>query len=196
MAVIGDILFMRQGGGDVGDLIRYVERQLSQHVDQYDEHRFDNQTDEEVVRALARELSIEPIALGYDTADKKVEETQVTVRDPFHGTVEVSGLRVTKTFRFTGDQGLWNWGTGQWGSMMPRGEVHGGSITIGMEVRQSEGEAAASHINSTVEQIKHYLAQQKAALDPFNEALPGRLLPLVQARRERRDSAQSLLDKF
>ncbi|ADZ65809.1 hypothetical protein BRUCa_0724 [Brucella melitensis] len=79
---------------------------------------------------------------------------------------------------------------------MPRGEVYGGSVTIGMAVRENEGEAAANHINSTLEQIEEYLARQKAQLDPFNAALPGLLLPLVKARRDRRNSAQDLLDKF
>lgn len=196
MSVIGDVLFMRSGGGDVGDIVRHVETQLAKHVDAYDQHKFDSQADEDVVRALARELSIEPIALDYDSAQKEVEETRISVRDHFGGTVEVSGLRVSKTFPFTGDEGLWKWGTGQWSSMMPRGEVYGRSITIGMVVRENEGETAANHINSTLEQIKEYLARQKAQLDPFNAALPGRLLPLVKARRDRRSSAQSLLDKF
>lgn len=51
---------------------------------------------------------------------------------------------------------MWNWGTGQYGSMMPQGEVYGRSITIGMEVRDSEGVVAANHINSSGEQIKDY----------------------------------------
>lgn len=64
------------------------------------------------------------------------------------------------------------------------------------EVRATDGEAAVKHITSTIEQIKHYLSLQKASLDPFNDALPSRLLPLVQARRARRGSAQNLLDRF
>ncbi|EXU82026.1 hypothetical protein AX23_17180 [Brucella melitensis 548] len=196
MAVIGDVLFMRSDGGDVGDVVRHVERELANHVDGYDQHRFDSQTDEDVVRALVRELSIEPITLDYDGAQKNVVETRISVRDHFEGTVEVPGLRLSKTFPFTGDEGLWKWGAGQWSSMMPRGEVYGGSVTIGMAVRENEGEAAANHINSTLEQIEEYLARQKAQLDPFNAALPGLLLPLVKARRDRRNSAQDLLDKF
>jgi hypothetical protein len=196
VSVVGEVLFMRSGGGDVGDIIRHVEGQLPKHVDEYDERKFDTQTDEEVGAALARELRIEPLALEYDKAEKRIEETRVAVRDHFSGMVEVPGLRVTKSFPFTGDEGLWNWGTGQWGSMMPRGEVYGQSITIGMEVRENDGETAANHINSTLEQIKGYLARQEALLAPFNASLLGRLQPLIKARRERRSSAKSLLDKF
>ncbi|SPU72287.1 Uncharacterised protein [Brucella suis] len=110
MSVIGDVLFMRSDGGDVGDVVRHVERELANHVDGYDQHRFDSQTDEDVVRALVRELSIEPITLDYDGAQKNVVETRISVRDHFEGTVEVPGLRVSKTFPFTGDEGLWKWG--------------------------------------------------------------------------------------
>lgn len=196
MSVIGDVLFMRSGGGDVGDIIRHVEGELAKHVDGYDQHKFDNQSDEEVVLALIHELSIEPISLDSDRAQKNVEEARISVRDHFGGTVEVPGLRVSKTFPFTGDAGLWKWGTGQWSSMMPRGEVSGRSITIGMVVRENEGETAVKHINSTLEQIREYLTRQKTQLEPFNAALPDRLLPLVKARRGRRSSAQSLLDQF
>ena len=70
------------------------------------------------------------------------------------------------------------------------------SITIHSFLGATDSDAAVQHITSTVEQIKHYLELQKAALDPFNAALPSQLLPLIEARRARRGSAQSLLDKF
>ena len=79
---------------------------------------------------------------------------------------------------------------------MPQGQVRGSEITIGMEVHQSDGEAAVNHINSTVVAIKDYIAQQKAHIDTFNATLPDRLLPLIKARRDRRGGTQSLLDKF
>lgn len=196
MAVIGKVLFMRRDGGSVDDVVRLAEGQLARHVDEYDERTFDRQTDEEVVQALTRELGIEPLVIEEQRASKEARETRITVRDHFGDTAEVPGLRVSKRIPFTGDADLWEWGTGQWSSMMPPGEVEGRSITIGMEVRQSESEAAVNHINSTLEQIRGYLARQKAQLDPFNAALPGRLLPLVKARRDRRGSAQGLLDRF
>ena len=196
MSVIGDPLFMRRDHGSVSDIIRHIESQLSRSVDEYDERKFDSQTDDQVAQALTRDLMVQPITLDTDNAKKSVDEVRITVRDVFGDTVVVPGMRVTKTFPFTGDPDLWGWGTGQWGSMMPRGEVNNRSITIGMEVRQSEGETAANHINSTVGQINEYLARQKEQLDPFNAALPGRLMPLIKARRDRRKGAESLLDKF
>lgn len=197
MLVIGEALFYRQDGGSVGDIIRHIEGELPKHVNDYDDRRFDSQTDEEVTQALTRDLTIVAISIDEDKAEKKVEETQVAVNDFFSGgLVNVDGLRLTKTIPFIGDRELWGWGTRQWGSVMPRGDVRGKSITIGMEVRASEGDTAAKHITSTVTQINDYLARQKAQIDPFNAKLPSRILPLVKARRERRGSAQSLLDKF
>lgn len=196
MAIIGDVLFMRRGGGSVQDVVRHMEGQLQQHVDAYDERKFDAQSDEGVVEALVRNLRIEPLTVDFDKGEKKVEETPINVRNVFGDNATVPGLILTKKFSFTGDPDLWTFGAGQWGSVMPRGEVYGPTLTVGMQVRATDGEAAVNHITSTIEQIKHYLALQKTTLDPFNDALPARLLPLVQARRARRGSAQGLLDRF
>ncbi|WP_206240455.1 hypothetical protein [Novosphingobium terrae] len=115
MVVIGEVLFSRQGGGDVGDIIRTIESALPKHVSDYDDRKFDGQTDEEVVHALVRDLVIEPIAIDEANAQKKVDETEVAVRDLFgEGTVKVPGLRVTKAFPYTGRRDLWRFGTGQW----------------------------------------------------------------------------------
>ncbi|RSV32164.1 hypothetical protein [Sphingomonas sp. ABOLH] len=196
MAIIGEVLFMRRDGGSVSDVVRHVEGQMQQQVDAYDERKFDAQSDAEVVDVLARDLSVEPLLVDFEKGEKNVEETTISVRDVFGDTGSVPGLILTKKFSFTGDADLWNFGTGQWGSMMPRGEIYGRTLTVGMEVRATDSDAAVQHITSTVEQIKHYLELQKAALDPFNASLPSQLLPLIEARRARRGSAQSLLDKF
>ena len=137
-----------------------------------------------------------PLAIDEASARKKADEIQVSVRDVFGDTAVVPGLRLSKTFSFTGDPQLWGFGTGKWSSTMPQGQVRGSEITIGMEVHQSDGEAAVNHINSTVVAIKDYIAQQKAHIDTFNATLPDRLLPLIKARRDRRGGTQSLLDKF
>lgn len=196
MSVIGDTLFTRSDRASVSDVIRHVGDQLSVKVDAFDQRRFDAQSDEEVVAALSEELRPDPLEVDFDKGDKKVDEISLTVRDVFDGHTRVPGYRVTKTFPFSGDAGLWKFGTGQWGSDMPRGEVSGKTITVGMEVRSSDTESAVNHITSTVEQIKTYLALQKRTLDEFNASLPMRLLPYIQARRGRRSGAQALLDRL
>jgi hypothetical protein len=196
MAVIGDILFMRVDHAAVSDVIRHVEGQLAAQVNEYDQRRFDTEADEQVVENLARNLRVEPLHVDFEQGEKKVEEVQVTIRDHFSGQAQVPGYRVTKTFAFTGDDDLWTIGTGQWSSMMPYGEVHRGSITIGMEVRTNDTDTAVKHITSTIEDIKGYLERQRGQLETFNSSLPDKLLPLVQARRSRRGQAQSLLDRF
>lgn len=47
-----------------------------------------------------------------------------------------------------------------------------------------------------VQRMRGLRTLQTTTLDPFNDALPARLLPLVQARRARRGSARGLLDRF
>jgi hypothetical protein len=196
VAIIGEILFSRRDHADVRDVVRHVSGLLRQRVDEYDERRFDAQSDAEVVAALVRDLRIEPLHVDFDAGQKKIEELTLSVRDVFGDEARVPGLRVTKTFPFTGDPDLWHFGTGQWGSSMPQGEIVGWKLSVGMEVRASEGETAAAHITSTVQEIKHHLELQRGPLEEFNATLPGLLMPLVQERRRRRGAAQDLLDKF
>jgi hypothetical protein len=196
MGIIGNTLFYSRNGADIRDVIRHLEGELQKHVDGFDQRKFDNQDNEEAVRALTQKIAIAPLAIDEVNARKKADEIQISVRDVFGDTAVVPGLRVSKTFPFTGDPQLWEFGTGTWSSTMPQGQVRGCEIVIGMEVRQSDGDAAANHINSTVAAIKDYISQQKVHIDTFNATLPDRLLPLIKARRNRRDGAQSLLDKF
>lgn len=196
MSVIGDTLFLRRDGGNIHDVIRTSSERLRQHVDQFDERQFDRGSDEEVVAALAKQLRIEPLLVDFDNSTKAASEIQVEVEDHFGGRTRVPGLLVTKSFPFTGDRELWNIGTGTWGSVMPRGEISSGRLMVGMEVRANDGDTAVNHINSTIEQIRGYLAQQREPIDAFNQALPVHLLPLVQERRKRRGAADDLMSRF
>lgn len=194
MSIIGEPVFM--GRADIGDLARHVEGQLREKVESYDTRKFDTQTDAQVVAALVDEVKVDPLVVDFDNGSKAVDEITMSVRDVFGGQTQVPGYRVSKTFKFTGDAELWKFGTGQWSSSMPYAKVSRDSVTVGMEVRTSDANRAADHINETVKQIQHYLGVQRQTLDEFNASLPGRLLPLVQARRSRRGGAESLLDKF
>lgn len=139
MAIFGEVLFMRRGGGSVDDVVRHVDGQLQQHVDAYDDRKFDAQSDDGVVEALAKDLRVEPLVVDFDKGEKKVEETAISVRDVFGDNATVPGLILTKKFSFTGNSDLWAFGTGQWGSVMPRGEISGQTLTVGMEVRGLSG---------------------------------------------------------
>ncbi len=196
MSVIGEALFYRSDMASVQDVVRHKDAHMQKVVDEYDQHKFDAQTDEEVVAALERELRVEPLIVDFEAATKAVDEITISVRDHFGGQAVVPGLRVTKSFPFTGDKDLWNFGTGQWGSSMPRGSVEHGRLVVGMEVRAADGETAANHVLSTVDEVKRYLELQRTPLETFNATINARLHPLVKARRDRRGAAQNLLDRF
>jgi hypothetical protein len=196
MSIIGNVLFMSQGRASVSDLVRHLGEQLGKQVDDYDQRKFDAKSNEEVVEALSQDLKIDPLQVDYENGDNSADEISLSVHDVFGGQGKVAGLRVTKSIPFTGDANLWTWGTGQWGSMMPRGDVRANKIVIGIEVRANATEDAVTHITSTIEEIKRYVALQYDVLNVFNSALPSRLLPLVEARRSRRGEAASLLGRF
>lgn len=194
MGLIGRPLFT--GRADVSDLVRHHEGQIAQHVEDYPTSKFDAKSDQEVADEIVGQMRIDPLVIDFENGSKSADEITLEVSDMFGDRARVPGYRVTKTFPFSGDAALFGYGTGQWGSMMPRGEVGHGQLTIGMEVRTSEGDSAAEHINSTVEQLKDYVARQAEQLNEFNATLPMRVLPQVQARRNRRDGVQNLLSKF
>lgn len=110
---------------------------MQRYFGQYEKRRFDTQSDDEVVEAIWRDLSVEPLEVDFDKGKETVEETSITVS-----------------------------------------EVYGSMLTVRMEVSATEGDAGVQHIMSTAEQVEHYLALQKAALEPFDlQAVAG--LPLV-----------------
>lgn len=77
MEVIGDVLFMRRDGGEVGEVVSNVERELEKNVEGYDKKRFERKKEEDVVRELVREISIEKIKIEYDGEKKKVVEKRI-----------------------------------------------------------------------------------------------------------------------
>lgn len=196
MSIIGEILFFRSDHASVSDVVRHMTEQAQSRVDGYAQSKFDTQSDDDVIAALVEDLGVAPIAVNFEDGQKSVDEITLTVADHWGERVNVPGYCVTKSFPFTGDESLWKFGTGTWGSSMPYGKVGRGKITIGMEVRQSDTETAVRHITTTVDEIKRYVEQQRQLLVDYNAALPGRLRPLVEARRGRRNAARDLLDRF
>lgn len=196
MSIIGEILFFRGDHASVGDVVRQMSEQAQSRVDGYAQSKFDTQSDDDVIAALVEDLGVAPLAVDFENGENAVDEITLTVADHWGERVSVPGYRVTKSFPFTGDESLWKFGTGTWGSSMPYGKIERDKITVGMEVRQNDSEAAVRHITSTVDEIRRYVEQQRQPLVDYNAALPSRLRPLVEARRGRRNAAQDLLDRF
>jgi hypothetical protein len=194
MSVFGDPLFHNRA--DIGDVIRQQGARVRSAVDGIADNRFDRMSDDEAVNEVVDKLKIDPLRVDFENAAKSVRETKMDYRDPFGGIARVDALEVSKSFPFEGDQELWTIGTGSWSSTMPRGDIIGGRLTVGMTVRTNEGETAKGHIDKTVEQIKEYIAQQTRQIDAFNATLPGQARPLVEERRKRRCTASDLLAKL
>jgi hypothetical protein len=196
MTLIGEAVFLSPRQVDASDVVRHVEGQLQTAVNDYDQRKFDAQSDEEVVAALVRDLHVLPLEVDWDNGTNAADEVELVSRDPFGGQGRVPGLRVSKTINYKGDQNLWTIGSGQWSSMMPRAEVRSGTIVVGMEVPANNPDQAIQHITSTIASMKEHVERQRQVLEPMNQSLPAKLLPLVQARRARRSGAQDLLNRF
>lgn len=199
MSVIGDLLFFNSNHAGIDDAIRTQEPQTRAMIDRIPDRDFDSQTDDEIVAKIVEEARFDPLLVDFDGAVPNVRETTLEVRDSFGwggGSATVPALEATKAIPFTGDANIWRLMTGQWSSSMPRGEVRGKSLIVGIVVRTEQTNEAKAYIDETIAQIKEYVPRQKAQIDAYNERLPGFVRPLVEARRSRRGAAADLLSKL
>lgn len=198
MSAIGDLLFYNSNHAGVDDVIRAQELKFQAMVDQIPDSLFDRQSDDEVIAKVVEDARFDPLIVDFDGAVPNIEETTIEVRDSFgwDGSAQVPALRVTKTIPFTGDEGFWRLMAGQWSSSMPRGEVRGKKLIVGTTVRTERADEAKTYLDNTINEIKQYVPLQKEKVDAYNEGLPGRIGPYVEARRKRRGVAADLLSKL
>jgi trehalose-6-phosphate synthase len=197
MSIIGEMLFYNRNGSSVSDYARHFQSKLPEAVAKVPQADFDRKSDDEIVELVAAEMSMQPLEVDLAGAQKDVQETTLSVRDQYgfsDGPVAVPALRATKSMPFKGDAGLWKVSTGSWSTNMPRGEVRGSKLVVGIVVRTERAADAKEHIDSTIQQIQHYVAQLQVQIDIYNDSLPGQIRPLVEERRSRRGAASALLD--
>ena len=78
----------------------------------------------------------------------------------------------------------------------PHGDVNGDKLRIGMEVRETEDEAAIRYIDETVASIQTYIDRQRPQLDQYNQQLPAAIMEAVQRRRTTLGKASSVADRL
>jgi hypothetical protein len=199
VSVIGEFLFYNSNHAGIDDAIRAQEPKLREMVDRLPDRDFDSQSDDELTARIVEEARFDPLVVDFEGATKNVRETTTEVRDSFgwdRETVQVPAFEVTKTIPFTGDANIWRLMTGQWSTSMPRGEVRGKTLIVGITVPTQRAEEAKAYLDSTIDEIKEYVPRQKALIDAYNDSLPARVAPLVAARRSRRSAAADLLAKL
>lgn len=194
MAVIGDLLFWSgRGRPDLSDILRHnLQHEVAAKVDRLPASDFETKTDEELTAHVTEECKAEPLGLRLGEADADVQNTQVTVRDYFHDTARVPGMRVTKIVPFDGEAVFFKATPNSWDTNPPRGEVRGQNLIVGMEVRESESEAAVQYIEQTLASVQEYIDRQQRQIEEHNQQLPGVAAKAIQRRRASLGKASDL----
>lgn len=197
MAVVGELLFFRRNGVDLDAVLRHQgDAGVSQVVEGLSEREIRETADDVLVQAVVVKTQIAPLVVNWEEGKAGVTEIMLDTVNMFQERIRVKGLRATKTFSFSGDPDLWYLRTNPYDMNPPRGEIGGRRLTVGMEVRDHEGDQAAAHIESSVRVIKEWLQRQEAQIATYNATVPARALSLIVQRRTRLGNASDLLKKL
>jgi hypothetical protein len=186
MTVIGELFFYAGFGKRpaLSDALRHnLEKNVRSEVDGLSDSVFAKQTDAELIETIVEKCRAHPIILKVENATGDAKPIKLTMEDRFHGQVAVDGLRVTKTIPFEGDAVLFELQPDQYDLSPPRGTVRGQSVTVGMDVRQAQGEDVVRYIEESVSDIQTYIGRQAAAIEAHNASLPGVASEMIQRRR-------------
>lgn len=195
MAVLGGLLFYNGFGkrASLADVLgRNLDAGVRDQVDRLTDAEFKVQDDAALAAKVAVVCRAEPINLKLDDSVGGAEPKRVTVTDMFGDRVSVDGLDVTKAIPFEGDPNLFKLQPDQSDLNPPRGAVSGKKLVLGMEVRQSDAEAAVRHIEQTLSQVEKYIAWQAEAIAAYNAALPLAATPFIQRRRRALGAASDI----
>ncbi|HEY0628575.1 MAG TPA: hypothetical protein VGD23_04525 [Sphingomicrobium sp.] len=198
MAVIGDLLFWSGRGPALSDsLRRALQNAVPAEVDKLAASDFSSKSDDDIVEALFDKMKAEPIELRLDEAEPDVVEKSIEVENVFRDRmVKVPGLRIAKVVPFDGEAGLFKLTPNSYDTNPPRGKVSGSKLTIGMEVRESEDEAAIRYIEGELTSVQAYIDRQRPQLDEYNQQLPAAIRSAVERRRATLGKASSVADRL
>lgn len=198
MTPVGELLFWSPPGEpNLSDTLKHnLENEVPAAVDRIPPSDFTEYTDEELVASIADECGALPLQLRWDEAEAHVDETKLVVRDHILGTVTVPGLSVAKTVPFTGDEVYFKLKPDIPDTDPPQGEVQWPYLVVGIEVQESEVEAAVQYIEQTLASVEHCVRRQHDQIDAYHQQLPGVALAAIQRRRVSIRKAAELEDRL
>lgn len=134
--------------------------------------------DEELVVHILVEARVDPLVIDFDRPAKSVSPKRISVRD-YDRVIEIDGVRATRTYAYVGDPQLFRYSPSTWSGSVPRGNVVGNSIVVGVEGRNDAEELRAT-IQKQEELLKEHADWQHSDIDAHNQLLgllPVRLTP-------------------
>jgi hypothetical protein len=186
---IRDYLFFQ---GDLGDYLRYRNKQATQFVDTIPEARFRSLADQEIIDEILQNFTISPIDLQEDGRTMRREETQIDVAhwrgEP--GPIYVPGIRVTISIPFVGQPDLWRLRPSTFTTTFPRGRVR--SIANANDVLeiviQQPADQPTDQIKRQLDEItndvRFYLENQRTDIERASPELAAQVQAAVSRRRQ------------
>ncbi|MDX0413887.1 hypothetical protein GOC69_24070 [Sinorhizobium medicae] len=190
MMIIGDVLFWKN------QLSNYLQAQVNAveaHVHKHMTAADLDQSDDEIAARMLEAAIVGSLSIDFDNPEREVKERRVTVRDHFSGNVTIDGVRVTKSFAFTGHAELFYLRPSTFDSGPPHGTVQAGRIILGYEGR-NDPDGIKRSIAEQENQLKQYATWSKAEVEAHEARLPGLLKNAVERRRKSLQELNKLSD--
>ncbi|WP_113366741.1 hypothetical protein [Rhizobium mayense] len=178
--IIGNVLFWE------GSLSSYLDaqvRSVESHVRQHMTSAHLELDDDAIVSMMLTDGRVGSINIDFDNPERSVKEQQVRVHDHFRGEVVIEGVRVSKSFSFSGHQELFNLRPNSFDTNPPHGIVGYGHVSLVYEGR-NDPETIKKLIADQESQLKKYAERSKIEVDAHDERLPVLLKAAVERRRK------------
>lgn len=197
MGIVGELLFYTGRGIQISDVLRgNLQNGVPAKVERLSQQDFSAYGDDELRDRIVEECQAEPIVLKLAEAKGNAEPKKVTVQSVFGEQVTVPGLLVTQTIPFDGEAQFFKLCPNEFDMNPPYGTVRGRTLILGMEVRESEAEAAMKHIEDTRTKVQTWIDRQAKEIAQHNQQLPGIALEAVKTRRATFNKASDIASRL
>lgn len=199
-----DLLFC---DGDLDDALRQHRMKIQENVDSIPQNQILSTPHDTLVQHIVSEMHIEPLTLYEDRMVMDQQETKVDVSGDWdrvtyrkNGPIHVSGIAITISIPYTGDKGLWKMRPNSWRSTFPRASVtavgHDGvgyvKLTASL-ASDREAERLKKLVDSTLDDLRFYLENQRRQVEKENQALEGQVRAAIQTRRTRLERHEGII---
>ncbi len=193
--------------GDLDNVLRQLQLKIREKVDSIPQNQFLSTPDETLVQHVVAELHIEPLTFYEDRKVMDQHETKVDVSgdwdraiSPKRGPFNVPGIEITISIPYTGEQGLWKLRPNPSRSTFPSASITTpggdgvGYVNLTVSQASDRGpERLKQHVDSTLDDIRFYLENQRRQIEQWNQALEGQVRAAMQTRRTRLERHEGII---
>jgi hypothetical protein len=155
-----------------------IEARLTKQLDVKDLGR----SEAEVVAEQLHQALLKPLRVDFDNPVNETARGRITTADNFYDRAEIDGVRVTRSFDFTGEIALFGMRPGRW-SDAARGEILDANVAIGAE-GSADVEGLRLELDRQETILREYVANSTDQVESHNAALEAKIAESVARRLE------------